>query len=124
MSTSAKTAMRLIARIADERARRARTPRRGIATYYPMTPPPTSDMSQGSPAELAGVAVMPLLSQMIGGYTPRVQKGAIIHDYLPETQEIGVRVGQPQPRIEDDADTISSLLNQLFASGGMPGTGA
>jgi len=109
--SSAERVIRLMSRIVDERTRRRRQPRRGVATYFPEVGRIEQTIEEGSPGELVTVGVFPSPNARYGPFLVSIVGATLTRDWTPEELEMGARIGKPQPRITDSKATLQDLIN-------------
>jgi hypothetical protein len=110
--SSAERVIRLMSRIVDERTRRKRQPRRGVATYFPEVGRIEQAIEEGSPGELVTVDVFPSAYARYGGLLVNEVIGAeLTRDWTAENLEMGARLGKPQPRITESKINLGVVFN-------------
>jgi hypothetical protein len=109
--SSAERVIRLMSRIVDERTRRKKQPRRGVATYFPEVGRIEQAIEEGSPGELVTVGVFPSPNARYGGLLVTVTNATLSRNWTPEDLEMGARIGKPQPRVTESKIDLEGILN-------------
>lgn len=111
MSSKADRAIRLISRIASEKVRKSRVPRRGVATWFPgfgVSMP----VEEGAPGELTNGSVFPSLNFPVNGHpaTPIAEGSRLTVNWPTEETDTGATLGAALPKKQDD----HTIHNEIF----------
>lgn len=111
--SSAERVIRLMSRIVDERTRRRKQPKRGVATYFPETGRIEQTIEEGSPGVLVTVGVFPSANAPYGPYPVTPLDATLTRDWTPEDLEMAARIGKPQPEITESKIDLEGIFNGL-----------
>lgn len=100
--SSANRVMRLIGAIAAEKARKARTPRRGVASYFPDTGRLSQTVEEGSPGEIGQGYIFPAINLPITGRPVTPIAGEMTKFWVTDDNTTAGSFGSPQARRQPD----------------------
>lgn len=106
--TSANRAIQLIKRIAGEREKRSKIPRRGLPTFVNDTTASDVSAQPGSPGEFHSLGYLPSPNYPVPGGIATFVSARLVQDFPKTEDEMMASFGQPQPKLQGNTNLLAA----------------